>query len=104
LVLGDPSDHIFPVKIAANESVGSLKNFIKVENTPAFDHAPANTLILRKVSVSNDHSLPEKLTDVEFANGVPLLPMDRLSKVFSGAPKEGHPHIIVKPPSIGKCP
>jgi hypothetical protein len=104
LVLGDPSSHIFPVKIAANNSVGSLKYAIKKAMKPAFDHLPADILILSKVYISNVHSLPEKLTDVEFANGVKLLPMDRLSKVFSGVPKEGHLHIIIKPPGIGECP
>ncbi len=84
--------------------MGTLKDAIKEKNKPVFDHVAANALILRKVSVSDVHSLPEKLTDAEFANGVPLLPMDRLSKVFSGVPEEGHLHIIVKPPGIGKCP
>ena len=69
----------------ANESVGSLKKAIKEEKKPAFDRVPADTLILWKVSVFDVDSL-QKLTDVEFANEVLLLPMDRLSKVFSDVP------------------
>jgi hypothetical protein len=92
LVHGDSFQHIFPVKIAVNESVGSLKVAIKAEKKPAFDHVPADTLKLFNVSAS----------DVGSADGELLLPMDRLSKVFLGEPKEGCLHIIIKPPIIGK--
>jgi len=103
-VLGDLPDRIFPVKIAANESVGSLKDAIKEKEKPAFDHVPAKTLILWRVSVSNAHRLPEMLSDVDFANERSLSPMDSLSKVFPDVPEEGCLHIIVKRPTIGKYP
>jgi Crinkler effector protein N-terminal domain len=46
LVHGEPRSHIFPVKIAGTESVGALKKAIKDEKKPAFDHVPADTLVL----------------------------------------------------------
>ena len=67
-VLGDPSNRIFPVKIAANESVGSLKEGIMEENQDEFQHVDTKNLILSKVSVSNVRGLLEKLSDVNFAN------------------------------------
>ena len=101
-VLGDPSDRIFHVTIAADKSVGDLKYAIKDKKKPAFDHVPADTLVLWNVSVSDIHSLPEKPSDIEFAKEK-LAPMDELSKVFSGVSKEGRLHIIVNAPTIGKC-
>lgn len=106
LVLGHPSDRIFPVKIALNESVGSLKYAIKEKKKPAFDHIPADILVLWEASISNRFSQQELegLCEDNFDHVRSLSPMDRLSKVFSGVPKEGQIHIFVKPPPIGKCP
>jgi hypothetical protein len=42
---------VFPVKIAKEESVGTLKKEIKKEKKPDFDHIPADKLILWKVSL-----------------------------------------------------
>jgi hypothetical protein len=47
---GDDPDRIFPVKIAKNETVGTLKKAIKDEKKPAFDHLTADSLSLWKVS------------------------------------------------------
>ena len=49
-VLGDDSSRVFPVKIAAMESVGTLKKVIKDEKKPAFDHLTADSLDLWMVS------------------------------------------------------
>ena len=103
-VLGDPSDRIFPVEIAANKSVGTLKKCIKEENQRRFQHVDANTLVLWRVSIHDVHNLPENISDVQGVKEGPLSPMDTLSEVFSDAPKKKHIHIIVKPPAIGKCP
>jgi len=86
----------------ANKSVGFLKDDIKEEKKPAFDRVPADTLVLWKDSVSI-HGLPEKPSDVNFPHKMLLSPVDILSEVFSGIPKEGHLHIVVKQPTIGKC-
>ena len=79
--------------------MGSLKDAIKEKMKQEFQHIVADTLVLWKVSISDVSSLLE-LSDINFANEESLLPMDKLSKVFLGVPKEGYLHIIVKPPII----
>jgi hypothetical protein len=51
LVLGDNDrSRVFPVEIANNKTIGALKDAIKEKKKPAFDHVPADTLDLWKVS------------------------------------------------------
>ena len=54
---------------------------IKDKKKPAFDHVPADTLVLWKVSLPVDESLEENLPNL--AGEKPLLPVNKLSKVFS---------------------
>jgi hypothetical protein len=100
LVLGETHNHIFSVKIAGTESVGALKDAIKAEKQPAFDHVPADTLVLWKVSFPVDGSLDGNLRNLLDDNS--LSPVHRLSKVFSNMPKEEYLHIVVKGPSIAE--
>ena len=97
-MLGKSCSHIFPVKIAGTESVSALKDAIKEKKQPAFDHVPANTLILWKVSFPVDENLDGNLTN--FLDEESLLPFRGLSKVFSDMPKEEYLHIVIKRPSI----
>ena len=103
-VLGDSSDRIFYVQIANDKSVATLKDAIKEECQRQFHHVAANTLVLWKVSISDIHNLPEKVSDIQGVKEGPLLPLDTLSEVFSDEPKDEHIHIMVMPPTIGKCP
>ncbi len=43
--------------IAANKSVGSLKDAVKEKKKPEFDHVSADTLVLWKVSIPVDSNL-----------------------------------------------
>ena len=54
-VLSDGYDprRIFPVKIAKNETVGTLREAIKEKKKPAFDHLTADSLDLWQVSYLN---------------------------------------------------
>src|ERR1700720_5055208 len=52
-VHGDEPQNVFPVKIARDETVGALKKAIKEEKKPLFDHIPADSLELWKVSNSD---------------------------------------------------
>lgn len=54
-VLSDDDDprRIFPVKIAKNETVGTLKKAIKAEKKHAFEHIDADSLDLWQVSYLN---------------------------------------------------
>ena len=100
LVLGEPRTHIFPVAIAPTKTVGALKKAIKIEKMPAFDHVPADTLILWKVSIPVDDSLGDNLRNL--VDEQSLSPVEALSEVFTSSPDRKHLHIIVKPPPVGE--
>ena len=102
LVLGDQRTHIFPVKIAETESVGSLKKAIKEENPHLFNHVDARDLALWKVSEVVDENLERNLKEANFLEKESLSPVDKLSKVFPNLPVEGCLHIVVGPPHDGK--
>ena len=80
LVFGDDGNHIFLVKIAKSEIVCALREAIKSKKRPAFDHIPADALVLWKVSVLVDQSLTTTLYNRAFDD--PLLPLDLLSDGF----------------------
>jgi Crinkler effector protein N-terminal domain len=99
LVFGDDPEHIFVIKIANIKNVSALKDAIKDKKKPAFDHVPADTLILYKVSFPVDDDLQENLRN--FIGDKPLLPVNKLSKVFSNV-YNTHLHIVVGCPP-GAC-
>jgi hypothetical protein len=98
LVLGDDPNHVSPIKIDRNESVGTLKDAIKDKMRPKFDNVPAHSLVLWKVSIPADRNIHENLDKlrVDFVDGKSLLPTKELSEVFSEAPIKRYIHIIVK--------
>jgi hypothetical protein len=98
LVLGDDASHIFPIEIAERKTVGALKDAIKDKKRPAFDHVPADTLILWQVSIPVNRNLTEHLSKSDFVDESSLLPVKRLSKVFSDQPEDEHLHIVVRVP------
>lgn len=101
-VLGDDTSHIkFQIKIAGRETVGAFKKPIRAEKTHAFKHVDADTLVLWKASIPVDQGRTEKLLELDFVNERPLLPMSRLSKVFSDQPEDEHLHIVVRAPPAG---
>jgi hypothetical protein len=51
LVQGDDSRRVFQLEIASTKTVSALKDPIKDKKKPAFDHVPADTLVLWKVSI-----------------------------------------------------
>jgi hypothetical protein len=92
LVSGDDPSHIFTIEIADARNVSALKDAIKEKKKPAFDHIPADTLILWKSSFPVDESLQENLR--KFVGEKPLSPVNKLSKVFSNV-HDTHLHIVV---------
>src|SRR5258705_41801 len=98
LVLDDDASHIFPIEIAERKTVGALKDVIKVKKRPAFDHVPADTLILWKVSIPVNRNLTENLSKLDFIDENSLLPVKKLSKIFSDQPEDEHLHIVVRVP------
>jgi Crinkler effector protein N-terminal domain len=109
LVLGDDPSHIFPVKIASTESVGTLKQLIR-EKKHAFQHVDADTLELFRVSFPVDDDLEATLNRIrrrpehDPENGVHHLSLSvkRLKGVFGGPTDDEHLHVIVQSPHTGE--
>jgi hypothetical protein len=90
--------HVFPVKIARTESVGTLKEAIKDKKQVALEHVDADALQLWKVSIPVNGGFKENVRNVELRDEDALSPVDRLSKVYLGQPEDGDLHIIVRSP------
>ena len=99
LVSGDDTSNIFTIEIANTKNVSTLKDAIKEKKQPAFDHVPADALVLWKVSLPVDDKLEENFPDL--AGETPLSPVNKLSKVFSDV-DDMHLHIVVGRP-LGAC-
>ena len=93
---GDDPRHVFPVKIARTESVGTLKKAIKDEKKLALKHVDADSLTLWNVSIAVDKDFKENVGKFELRDDDALSPVDRLSKIFDVQPDSGHLHIIVR--------
>ncbi|KIM72338.1 hypothetical protein PILCRDRAFT_742219 [Piloderma croceum F 1598] len=101
LMLGHDASHIFPIEIAESKTVGALRKAIKDEKRPTFDHIPADTLLLWKVSIPVNRNLTENLSKLNFVDEGSLLPVEELSDVFSDSLSRKHLHIIVRtPPAV----
>jgi Crinkler effector protein N-terminal domain len=101
-VHGDDPRHVFPVKIASTESVGTLKEVIKEKKKVALEHVDADALSLWKVSMAVGGDLKQKLMDMELKAGEVLSSVVRLSTVFPKHPAEGHLHVVVRPGCSGE--
>jgi hypothetical protein len=94
------------------ESIADLKKAIKEEKRPNFDHIPADSLVLWKVSLPCDQNLKWDVGDLHLVNDelpqspvahpddqIQLLsPDDKMSEVFLVPPIKKHVHIIVMAP------
>ena len=100
LVLSDGPSHIFLVKIAGTESVGTLKEVIKEKNSPLFDTIPAHNLVLWQVSISAnlDKELQEKLKELILDPDVPLSSWKRLAEFFPNISEQAL-HIVIQAPT-----
>jgi hypothetical protein len=86
-------------------SVSELKDVIKEEQWPSFDHIDAHALDLYSICVAEDN-LDAILGEVDFKfrkNLRVLLPMHKLSRVFSDPSTDDHVDIIVILPPGGEC-
>ena len=102
LVLGHDTSRIFPIEIAERKTVGALKDVIKDKKEHAFRHVDADALLLWKVSIPVNRSLTENLSKLDFVDDGSLLPVKRLSGVFSDQPEDEHLHIVVRVPPAGE--
>jgi len=90
-VVGQNPDNIFPVQTKKSKTVANLRDEIKAKKGPQFLHIIADTLTLRKISISS----PEQLEGIRADDGIKLGPLDPLSKVFSEPPANGCFHVVV---------
>ena len=102
MVLGHDASHIFPIEIAENKTVGALRKAIKDEKEHAFQHVDADNLILWQVSIPVNRNLTENISKLDFVDDGSLLPVKRLSGVFSDPPEDEHLHIVVRVPPAGE--
>ena len=102
-VKDDDSNDIFEVKIGNDQSVAALKDAIKEKKKPDFDHIPADSLDIFKVSIDADERLGATLHVLQLKddpkNGIRHLSLsnERLGTIFNDI-NERHIHVIVKLP------
>ncbi|KAF9900515.1 hypothetical protein EC991_007219 [Linnemannia zychae] len=98
----------FPVKIESTETIGSLKDEIKLKNAPEFDDIAADKLTLWRVSIpvpeDDDNQPPILLNNIVTKDKKKLGPATRLSKVFPAELPEETIHFIVQRPPQGREP
>ena len=99
-----PSEHLFPVSIDANETVGSLKEAIKLKKEHRLADVDADELTVYKVLIPDDDGLALTLDNLrldDHAAATKLRSTQKLSVVFSNGVEDGHLHILVQLP--GAC-
>ena len=100
-VLGDGSSDVFPVEIAENKTVGTLKDKI-MEKNPDLGNCPARHLTLWKVSVPCTRQLAEKVAELKLNGREPLSAVEVVSEVFNEELVRKNVHIVVRAPT-GEC-
>ena len=105
---GELYKQAFDVEIGRRKSVANLKDNIKEKQKPNFDHIPASSLVLWKISIPYDQNLAKNVDILSLVDDglspqaflakqqiQSLSPVDELSKLFPEPPIEKHVHIIV---------
>ncbi|KAI1302991.1 hypothetical protein EDD11_005444 [Mortierella claussenii] len=103
LVDGETASRAFPIKVAHDDTVGDLKDLIKIKKAPEFDDIVADSLTLWRVSIpivgdDKDEEFPLQLNDSLPADKNKLSPATLLLKVFPDGLPEETVHIIVQRP------
>ncbi|KAK2460127.1 hypothetical protein APHAL10511_007806 [Amanita phalloides] len=94
-VLGDDLNELFTVKIGKDKNVSILRDLIKEEKKPVFDHVAASKLDLFQVSVPVDDNFDERLKNTHLE---PLKFFTPLSQLFPHV-RGDHIHIVVQGPA-----
>ncbi len=98
LVLGEDRNHIFPVEICRNKSVGVLREAIK-DKRKSLKDVDAAALKLWGVSIAVSDDFEEQIEGMRLGDTTPLLSVKKLSGVFSRKLVDEHLHIVVQPPA-----
>ena len=97
LVLGDPEENIFTVKIQAADNISALKDAIKREKFQTFQDIEASRITLNTTFKQYD-----KIKDLTELPGPTLKPLSIIGRVFEHLnPEEVHV-IIGRPPPAAK--
>ncbi|KAF9946560.1 hypothetical protein BGZ72_000229 [Mortierella alpina] len=104
LVDGESTFNAFPVEIDPNQTIGDLKNLVKIRKSPRFDSVAADELTLWRVSILipdvDDDEAPILLNS--FDEKKKLGPATRVCKLFSEVVPDETIHIIIQrpPPAV----
>ena len=102
----NPDEHIVPVKIDDNETVGDLKELIRDKHAPMLDKFAARDLVLWKCSIPADDNLANALNAIRFdgtaTDLLHLPPVSLLSKHFATGLSPETVHILVKVPALSE--
>jgi len=98
LVDGKATPNGFPVEIEPGKTAGSLKNAIKLEQTPDFDDITASSLTLWRVTIPVDSVDKREPIFLNNFDSTELDPTDKLSEVFKETLLEKTIYIIVQRP------
>jgi hypothetical protein len=101
-VQGDDPRNVSTVVIPKTKNVSALRQAIRKEKEHAFKGFDADTLVLWKVSIPSDSLVEQDPRIIDLDENQSLVPMNRLSKVFSDAPEKDHIHIVVRAPPAGE--
>ena len=97
-LLGDHPSSFFTVEISETKNVSILKDLIKKEMAPLFNHVDSPQLVLWKVDFPFAN-FQVGLSKTNLSDNNALLPLKKLSEIFSALNSElEHIHIIIKPP------
>jgi Crinkler effector protein N-terminal domain len=101
-VQGDDPRNVSTVLIPNTKNVSVLKQAIRKEKENIFKGIDAETLVLWKVSIPSDGLVEQDPRILDLDEDQSLVPMHRLSNVFSDALKQDHIHIVVRAPPAGE--
>jgi hypothetical protein len=98
-VLGEDSHRIFTVGIDCDKNVGGLKEAIKENNKPSFNHITADSLDVWNVSipVDEDTNLHAKVKDLGLHEKKSLWSLKTLVEIFRDLDHDSL-HVVVKAP------
>ena len=91
--------HVFAIEIDSNKLVGFLKDAIKAQKAPDFDHFPADNLRLWRANIPDNQD--DLIKQLPLQNSVELLPGKKISHFFSNEnkPLDDYVHVIVEAPT-----
>jgi len=104
LVDGETPSRAFPIRIDSTDSIGDLKELIKVKKTPRFDDIAADELTLWQVSVpvtDDEDEVPIFLGPLKEKKKA--FPTKLLSNFFDDPPKDVIHIMVQKPTTVAVC-